>query len=330
MELSTRLGTGRARPPRPLPAQPDFPELVDGPVPSLWAGEAGILLVAHTLAPAPWQEARLLEAVLANAANPSWELMWGSPGTMLAAQVLYERTGDHAWQDAWSASAALLLEQWRGDLWEQDLYGRAAHVLGPAHGFAGNVFALTRGDLLDPARRAEVERRAIATLTRFAQRDGGLCQWPPGLEPPGTPQPVRTQWCHGAPGIVASLAHLAPHDEGLTVLLREGGELTWQAGPLRKGAGLCHGTAGNGFALLKLFERTDDELLARARPRVCDARDRAGRAHESRARPGPLLALDGRPRHGVVPPRLPRRARSVPDARRVLKSTSAARTSTAS
>ena len=37
-------------------------------------------------------------------------------------------------------------------------------------------------------------------------------------------------------------------------------------GPLRKGAGLCHGTAGNGFAFLKLFERTSDELwLDRAR-----------------------------------------------------------------
>jgi hypothetical protein len=39
-----------------------------------------------------------------------------------------------------------------------------------------------------------------------------------------------------------------------------GGELTWAAGPLRKGANLCHGTAGNGFALLKLFTRTGDEL----------------------------------------------------------------------
>jgi hypothetical protein len=52
----------------------------------------------------------------------------------------------------------------------------------------------------------------------------------------------------------------------LTELLVAGGELTWQAGPLEKGAGLCHGTAGNGYCLLKLFERTGDELwLHRAR-----------------------------------------------------------------
>jgi hypothetical protein len=247
-------------------AQPDFQDSVEGPVPSLWMGEAGILLVAHTLAPAGWQEERLLEAVRANAANPSWELMWGSPGTMIAAQVLYERTGAEHWLEAWSHSADLLWAQWGGDLWLQDLYGRPVHVFGPAHGFAGNVFALARGDLLDPTRRAELEQRAITTTAKYARHADGLCQWPPALEPSRTPQAVRTQWCHGAPGIVASLASLAPHDEQLTELLIAGGELTWHAGPLKKGANLCHGTAGNGYAFLKLFERTGNELwLERAR-----------------------------------------------------------------
>ena len=72
---------------------------------------------------------------------------------------------------------------------------------------------------------------------------------------------IRTQWCHGAPGIVATLAHLL--DEELAVA---GGELTWRAGPLSKGANLCHGTAGNGYAFLALHERTGDERwLTRAR-----------------------------------------------------------------
>jgi hypothetical protein len=247
-------------------AHPDFQDLVDGPVPSLWMGEAGILLVAHTLAPAPWQEERLLEAILANAENPSSELMWGSPGTMLAAQVLYERTGAECWRDAWLASADVLWASWRDDVWEQHLYGKPARYLGPAHGFAGNVLALARGDLLDPARRRELERRATTTVAAYARRADGLCQWPPMTTEPGSAQAIRTQWCHGAPGIVASLATLAPGDALLTGLLVGGGELTWRAGPLRKGPGLCHGTAGNGYAFLKLFERTGDELwLERAR-----------------------------------------------------------------
>ena len=67
-------------------------------------------------------------------------------------------------------------------------------------------------------------------------RQDGLAQWPPDLEPPTRPQAVRTQWCHGAPGIVSSLAWLAPGNEELTALLLEGGELAWRAGPLAKGA----------------------------------------------------------------------------------------------
>ena len=74
------------------------------------------------------------------------------------------------------------------------------------------------------------------------------------------------QWCHGAPGVVASLASFAPGDEEHEELMRAGGELTWRAGPPAKGANLCHGTAGNGFAFLALLERTGDEhWLTRAR-----------------------------------------------------------------
>ncbi len=59
---------------------------------------------------------------------------------------------------------------------------------------------------------------------------------------------------------------MAPTDDEHERLLLAGGELTWRAGPLAKGANLCHGTAGNGYAFLALFERTGDELwLDRAR-----------------------------------------------------------------
>jgi Lanthionine synthetase C-like protein len=240
---------------------PDFAELAGGRVPSFWMGEVGILLVAHALAPAGWQEDRVLACVRENASNPSCELMWGSPGTMVAAQTMYERTGRAAFAEAWRESAAWLIAQWREDLWLQELYGQALHILGPAHGFAGNVHALTRGDLLDARRRGEVERRAVAAALRYAQRDAGLAQWPAALEPRSQRSAeIRTQWCHGAPGIVASLAGIAASDGELTQLLVAGGELVWRAGPLVKGPGLCHGTAGNGYALLKLFERTGDEL----------------------------------------------------------------------
>jgi Lanthionine synthetase C-like protein len=49
-------------------------------------------------------------------------------------------------------------------------------------------------------------------------------------------------------------------------LLVGAGKLIWRSGPASKGPGLCHGTAGNGYAFLKLFRRTGDQLwLDRAR-----------------------------------------------------------------
>jgi len=49
------------------------------------------------------------------------------------------------------------------------------------------------------------------------------------------------------------------------VLIRAG-ELVWRAGPLRKGPNLCHGTAGNGYAFLKLWRRSGEpRWLERAR-----------------------------------------------------------------
>ncbi len=267
-------------------SDPDFGhELgLDGPAPSLLMGESGILLVAHRLAPSHWQEERLLACIRANVANPFWELMWGSPGTMLAAQVMHERTGAEPWAEAWRESADELWQEWRDEVWVQNLYGKVVRVLGPAHGFVGNVYALARGQLLDEDRRTELERRAVAAAARHAQRADGLVQWPPAITP-GKSDEIRTQWCHGAPGIVASLAMIAPRDEQLTELLIAGGELTWRAGPLAKGPGLCHGTAGNGYAFLKLFERTGNELwLDRARAFAMHAAAQVERARSAHGR----------------------------------------------
>jgi lantibiotic modifying enzyme len=180
--------------------------------------------------------------------------------------VLWERTGDAGWVDVWRASADWLWDEWRSDLWAQEILGKTSHIFGPAHGLAGNVLVLARGDLLEPDRRRELERRAVAAISRHTLREDGVAQWPPSLEEAGNPAKVRLQWCHGAAGIVTSFAALAPGDDELTELLEAGGELTWRAGPLVKGGGLCHGTAGNGYAFLKLFERTGDERwLDRAR-----------------------------------------------------------------
>jgi lantibiotic modifying enzyme len=153
----------------------------------------------------------------------------------------------------------------------QTLAGQVTQYLGPAHGFAGNARAL-RGYVGNEALGARVTR----ALERTAVRENGLVNWPPVARPRPGRDAVRLQWCHGAPGIVATVGDLMPLELALA-----GGELIWQAGPLRKGAGLCHGTAGNGFAFLKLFALTDDERwLDRARRFAMHAIEQVHRERE--------------------------------------------------
>ena len=57
-------------------------------------------------------------------------------------------------------------------------------------------------------------------------------------------------------GQVLALADY-PGDE-IDDLLFAAGEAIWRAGPLAKGSNLCHGTAGTGYAFLKLYRRTGD------------------------------------------------------------------------
>jgi hypothetical protein len=149
--------------------------------------------------------------------------------------------------------------------WRPELYGKRHDGLGAVHGLAGNVVALLAGQTeLPRAARAVLFERVPETLVATAVREAGHVNWPRSTS---AERPFRVYHCHGAPGIVTSLAALpAGVSPALDALLLEAGELTYAAGPLRKGPSLCHGTAGNGFAFLKLYERTQDaRWLERAR-----------------------------------------------------------------
>jgi lantibiotic modifying enzyme len=193
--------------------------------------------------------------------------------------------------DLFRSSAAWLLAE-RGDdgLWEQDMYGSRERYVGAGHGFAGNVHALLRGRaLLDPAVADDIERSAVDVLTRLAERDGSLVRWPSTPCERLAPDQLRVQWCHGSPGIVIALGAVLGRDDAVDALLLGGGELTWTAGPLRANASLCHGTAGNGYAFLRLLARTGDELwLDRARAFAMHA---AAQARAARRATGPRPPL---------------------------------------
>ena len=285
-----------------LGSERDFAVIADGlderylalpdygpPAPGLWLGRAGILAVAERLAPDAARRDLLLRLLSENAENPAVEVMWGAPGSMLVAAALLDRTGEQRFAAVWSQLADAVWAGWVQDeqlgyrIWTQRLYDHVAQYVGPAHGMAGCVAALAqRPDLLGAERFGELERDTVRTVTATSVAQDGRANWEPiaggGLAVRG-PTEIRTQWCHGAPGIVAALAGIAPSDDAFTRLLVAGGELTWDAGPLRKGPTLCHGTAGNGLAFLALLERTGDERwLERARRFAMHAVDQVERA----------------------------------------------------
>ena len=224
-------------------------------------GESGPLLAAWRVDPSAELADRLLARVRENADSEAVEIMWGAPGTMLAARAMLDWTGEERWAEAWRESAEAVWDARDADgLWTNRLYGETFRSLGPPHGLVGNVLVLRGGGLLAPDRVESLEQETAAILERLAVTEDGLANWP---RREGAAPGLRLQWCDGAPGIVTATAPYLDEE-----LLLAGAELTWQAGPpgMEKGPALCHGTAGNGYAFLKAFERTGDELwLDRAR-----------------------------------------------------------------
>ena len=244
-------------------------------VPSYFLGEVGILLVLWRLTGSVAVADRLWEVVRSNIPNPTNEALWAAPGTMLAAWHLWQATGEARWRELLLENVEQVWRTWLFDekahvhLWTQDMYGQVVQYLGAGHGFAGNACALLKGaSLLDVGRREALYERCLATLHTTAKFDGDAVNWPPGTYTPRPGRPAMLmQWCHGAPGIVTGLAYFpARQSQAMDALLVGAGHSVWQAGPLTKGHGLCHGTAGNGLAFLTLYQRTGDPLwLERAR-----------------------------------------------------------------
>ena len=163
----------------------------DAHAPSLFMGETGVLVVADKLGAPVADRSRLSELVRANREHPTWELSLGSPGTILAARAC-------GLEDEWRDSAERLYAEWdqASDLWTQELYGRVGRLLGPVHGFAGNVHAL-RGSVDDEILRARVAR----LLARTAGQRDGLVNWPPKDAPLSEcASSIRVQWCTARPG----------------------------------------------------------------------------------------------------------------------------------
>lgn len=95
------------------------------------------------------------------------------------------------------------------------------HYLGAAHGGIGIIYQLQD----DKLKRQFMERYAMCGNFPSSTKSSGRLP--------------LVHWCHGAPGALAS-----------GFCADKCVETTWEKGLLKKGVGLCHGIAGNGYALL--------------------------------------------------------------------------------
>jgi hypothetical protein len=241
-------------------------------------GETPVRLLEHALTGSICAADRVAELIAGNMDHPARELMWGAPGTLLAALIMHQRTGQARFADLFCRTASTLWSQleWSETYgcryWTQRLYGQTSAYMDAVHGFAGTALPLIRGRHLLPEDDWARWHECIATsMQRSATWEDGQVNWIPWLLLDAAQRErwnARPRWlmqyCHGSPGFVINLAGF-PGAE-LDALLLAAGEATWAAGPLKKGSNLCHGTGGNGYAFLKLFERTGDEKwLQRAR-----------------------------------------------------------------
>jgi hypothetical protein len=239
---------------------------------SFLMGELPILMLQYAQTPSPEIESRLAELIAANIDHPARELMWGAPGTLLAASFLFESTRNERWAVLFRETAAHLWKQlqWSDEhachFWTQDLYGHRVTYLDGVHGFVATASPLIRGrHLLDAEDWSRWQDAIANTVRRTATWENGKVNWQAQLHSTVTSgNQLLMQFCHGAPGFVVCLARFP--DASLNELLIAAGEAVWEAGPLAKGASLCHGTAGNGYAFLALYQRTGDAIwLDRAR-----------------------------------------------------------------
>ena len=245
-------------------------EAGDAPFGAYLMGDTPLRMMQFADEPTSARADAIAQLVEATIEHPAREFMWGSPGTMLAALFMHQRTGDPRWSALYLRTAAMLESQleWSGDeqchFWSQDLYGRHTNYLDGVHGFVATAPPLVKGrHLMAPGQWERWHGVIAKTVRRNAEVEEGGVNWRAHLSSPrgGT---KLLQYCHGAPGFVICLGDWP--DDSLDDLLLGAAELTWKAGPLTKGSNLCHGTGGNGYAFLKLFKRTGDQLwLDRAR-----------------------------------------------------------------
>jgi lantibiotic modifying enzyme len=170
---------------------------------------------------------------------------------------LAEHHGDRV---AWLTAAEHLSFEARAQRADAGVYN-----LGVAHGIPGVIAFLARA--CSASSRPLVD--GALTFLRAQRRDDDLESFPAYVGPGRDPEPARTAWCYGEPGIACALLGGARSTLD-PALEREAIELARRSASNRmharrvEDAGFCHGTAGLLHLFDRMFQATRDRELETA------------------------------------------------------------------
>ena len=127
------------------------------------------------------------------------------------------------------------------------------YYLGAAHGLSGILYTLLQSGCIASEEVNKTITPAVHYLLTLRHPSNNL------RSSLGSQLDQLVQWCHGSPGLVPLLT--AMHDKVGGTFLQDAircATPVWQRGLLRKGHGLCHGTTGNAYAFLDMYQQTED------------------------------------------------------------------------
>jgi len=128
--------------------------------------------------------------------------------------------------------------------------------LGAAHGLSGIMYMLLQ--VREHLTEDELNNLLKPSIDFLLSLQFSSGNFPSSL---GNETDRLVHWCHGAPGAIHmfGLAYQVFDDSKYLKSAEELGNVIWERGLLKKGYGICHGTAGNAYGFLMLYRLTRDK-----------------------------------------------------------------------
>ena len=198
----------------------------------------------------------------------SHEICKGTPGFLYTLLKLAEISDAPEIEEQIKTLSNSIFEEMHFDkdlghyIYLQDYCGVKKSYLGFIHGLSGNLHILERAfSKRDPEKHKIVIERSTQFL-KAHDIHGKYYTCPVVI--PSKNKTNLVQICHGPPGLIGSFIHAGKVEKNIHDTLIKCGETVQLAENSTKGSTICHGNAGNGLSILKLFELTQNQQYLNA------------------------------------------------------------------